>query len=176
MIQARIVASWSLYVNALRDCGDRRVRASSPKMHGQEKCMLPGLKVLALVDSAAALCNCAPKDPAPTALVIGRVVSSDSTRPVRFSAWARGGDLEIRSVDCRLRGRNARLVTSTPAELIMHEGVTSVTFASIDDSPELRFEATAPEAKLLATGRHVRFERTAGRTGVRAYPWVWPWQ
>jgi hypothetical protein len=138
--------------------------------------MHPFLKVLVLSVVLAMAFGCAPDDPAPPAVVIGRVSSADSTRPARFAAWATGGELTIRSADGRMWGRGARLETSTPAEVTLHEGVASATFVSIDDSPELRFEVTAPEAVLRATGRRVRFERNAKRTGVRVYPWVWPWQ
>lgn len=134
-------------------------------------------RVFALVTVLALAVACAPQDPAPPAVVVVRVSSADSTRPAQFKAWATGGELEIRSADSHLRGDGgARLGTSTPAEVTLHEGVASATFVSSGNSPELRFEAKAPEAILRATGRRIRFDRNASKTGVRVYPWVWPWQ
>ena len=138
--------------------------------------MRPFPKVLALAVLLAVAFACVPPAPAPPAVVVVRVSSADSTRPARFAAWATGGELEIRTADSHLWGRRARLETSTPAEVTLHEGVMSATFISIDDSPELRFEAKAPEAVLGASGRRIHFERNAERTGVRVYPWVWFWQ
>lgn len=135
------------------------------------------LRVFALLAVPAMAIACAPQDPAPPAVVVVRVLSADSTRPAQFKAWSRGGELEIRTAHSRLRGdAGARLGTTTPAEVTLHEGVASATFVSTGDSPQLQFEAKAPEATLQATGRRIRFDRTAGKTGVRVYPFAWPWQ
>ncbi len=132
-------------------------------------------RVFALGVVPAMAIACAPQQPAPPAVVVVKVSSADSTRQAQFKAWANGGKFEIRSNSAHLRGNDyARLVTSTPAEVILHEGVASATFVSSASSPELRFEARAPEAILRATGRRLRFDRNASGTGVRVYPWLWP--
>jgi hypothetical protein len=134
-------------------------------------------RVFALLAVPAMAIACAPQDPAPPAVVVVRVLSADSTRPAQFKAWANGGELEIRTANSHLRGDGgARLGTTTPAEVTLHKGVASATFVSSGDSPELKFEAKAPEAILRATGRRIRFDRNASKTGVRVYPFAWPWQ
>ncbi len=133
-------------------------------------------KLLALAVLLATAFACGPHAPAPLAEIVVRVSSADSTRSARFATWATGGEVDVRAADGRLWGRRARLEISTPAEVILHEGVSSATFISIDNSPHLRFRADAPEGMLQATGRRILFERNADRTGVRVYPWVWPWQ
>ncbi len=138
--------------------------------------MHPVPRVFASVAVLAMAVACVPQDPAPPAVVLVRVSSADSARPARFAAWATGGELEIVAAGRHLRGDGTRLETSTPAEVTLYEGVASATFVSIDDSPELRFEAWAPEAIVRASGRRIRFDRNANETGVRVYPWVWPWQ
>ena len=119
---------------------------------------------------------CAPVPPAPPAAIAVRITSADPTHPVRFAAWAANGVIEVRSPGAELSGIHARLETSTPAEVMLGEGVTWATFVSLGDSPALQFEAVAPEGKVRAEGRRVYFERNAWRVGVRVRDWRWPWE
>ena len=134
------------------------------------------LKVPALAVLLAMVFACVPHAPAPLAEIVVRVSSADTMRSARFATWATGGEVDVRAADGRLWGHRARLEISTPAEVILHEGVSSATFISIDDSAKLRFRADTPEGVLVATGRRILFERNAERTSVRVYPWIWPWQ
>lgn len=135
--------------------------------------LLSRLTLLVLLATPIA---CAPAPPAPPASIAVRITSADLTHPVRFAVWAGGGVIEVRSPGAELSGNTARLETSTPAEVMLGEGVTWATFVSLGDSPALRFEALAPEGKVTAEGRRVYFERNARRMGVRVWDWRWPWQ
>ncbi len=135
--------------------------------------LLSRLPLLALLATPIA---CAPVSPAPPATIAVRITSADSTAPVRFAAWAANGVIDVRSPGAELSGTRVRLETSTPADVMLGEGVTWATFVSLGDSPALQFEALAPEGTVTAEGHRVYFERNAWRMGVRVRDWRWPWE
>ena len=131
--------------------------------------MRPFSKILSVALLLATISAGTPSAAGPPIPIVVRVVSADSTRPVRFTTWATGGNLDIRSSGGAMVGGRIGVLISTPAELTLGEGVVSATFVSFPNSPQLRFDVDAPEATLAATGQVIRFERTASRTGIRVY-------
>ena len=100
--------------------------------------------------------------------VVVRVTSTDSTQAVRFSLDVEGGPADLKSSDMHGVAADARLITTTPAAIVLRPGTKAASFRVLG-SGRLEVSAKASRARLGASGPVVRFASTERGLEIRAY-------
>ena len=97
-----------------------------------------------------------------------RVAAADSARSIRFALDVTGGEAELRAPQMHGRATDARLIAVTPANVVLHPGTTVASFRVLGGG-RLEVSAIAPQARLWASGAHVRIASTTAGLSIRDY-------
>jgi hypothetical protein len=93
------------------------------------------------------------------------VTAADAAAPVRFTLDVTGGEAQL--VAPRMRGwaTDARLIASTPAQVVLTPGTTAADFRALGDG-RLEVTAVSRQTRLSADGARVRIASTASSLSI----------
>ena len=117
---------------------------------------------------AALLSACFDESGRPIGDTMSVRVTSPNGRSVRFALDVRGGEARLSAPQMRAAAIDARLVSTTPARVVLEPGVTSASFRALSGE-RLLVHAVGRRAQLSADGRRVRIGRTARGISIRDY-------
>lgn len=112
---------------------------------------------------------CVAPDPRPLDEPITiRVAAADSTHSVRFALDVTGGEADLRAPRMHGLATDARLIATTPADVILRPGTTAASFRALGGG-QLQVSAVAPQTRLRADGPRVRIRSTVAGLWIRDY-------
>jgi hypothetical protein len=95
-----------------------------------------------------------------------RVTSTDAARPVRFTLDVTGGEARLVAPQMRGWATDARLIASTPADVVLGPGTTAADVRALGNG-RLDVPAVAGQTRLWADGARVRIASTAIGLSIR---------